>query len=177
MAPAIIAISIGGLLLYSAFKGIPITDVLAGKTGEPFRPNIVGSNAGASGAADLPGDLSQGGKWKPPPGGAGSFKGPNSAILDDLAGVAQNQFHLTITATTNGTHVFDSWHYAGRAFDASGTETNMRAFASYVQAHYQGSLLELIHNPGFAVKNGLTVSPLVFSAVWLEHKNHVHVAM
>lgn len=182
LAPAIIAMSIGGIMLYSALKGISVTDVFAGKQGDslnPHGPNIpdeaYGSNQNP--AADIPGDLAQGGKWKAPAGGANSFKGPNSALLDTLAGVAQNQFHLTITATTNGNHVFDSDHYAGRAFDASGTEANMRAFSQYVVAHYKGSIKQLIHNPGFAINNGMDVSPLFFAEVWPGHKNHVHLAM
>lgn len=172
---AILTITTGGILVYSALTGLSIPDVLRGIKGDPLNAHGPSPYRATPNKADqtviTPSD------WTAPAGGAHSFKGPKSTILNGLAGVAQNQFHLTITATTNGTHVFDSYHYRGEAFDASGSEPDMKAFAQYVVNNYGTVVTELIHNPGFAYKNGMEVSPLFYAQVWEGHKDHVHVAM
>lgn len=182
MPIALALITVGGLLIYSAIHGVGILDVFAGKTGDVINPHGADTSDPAFGGGDFAtvpaGDLGMGGTWTAPPGGSHTFKGPNSALLDTAAGVAQNDYHLTITATDNGGHVFNSWHYKGRAFDASGKESDMAAFAKYVHDNYKGALLELIHNPGFAVSDGQDVNgPVFYAAVWVSHKTHVHVAM
>jgi len=195
MAAAIGLITIGGLLVASALKGVGLTDLIAGVVGgtklnpaggsKEFpagttvtgQPNLVNGTQVDTG--DILGGLStdtgamKTGPNVPKPVG---FKGPHADLLLQLAGIASARFGLTITATTNGGHVPGSYHYQGRAFDAAGSEANMRAFAHYIASH-PASILELIHNPGPAIKNGKSVNgATVYAAVWLGHRDHVHVA-
>lgn len=173
MPAAILALTLGGILVFSALKGIKVTDVLAGVTGDPLDASghhLTALAANINGAAttldpNLAGSL-----------GSGFPKGPEAALLGSLASTAQSQYHLKITATTNGDHVSGSYHYQGRAFDASGSEADMHAFAQMIQNSYTPRIKELIHNPGFAIKDGKVVSPIVYTAVWLGHRDHVHVA-
>jgi hypothetical protein len=61
----------------------------------------------------------------------------STAERDYLMGVATNQFGLTITSTTGGTHVAGSYHYKGLAFDAAGAR--MAEFAKWVRdVHSRG---------------------------------------
>jgi hypothetical protein len=54
----------------------------------------------------------------------------------------------------------------------------MPAFASWVRTNYGARILELIHNPGFSMKNGKDVPPSFWGAsTWAAHRNHVHVAI
>lgn len=192
MAAALIIIAIGGIMVYSSLTGTSITDALAGKgsdtkldpSGKSYIPtlDVTGTDTSDPGATLAPSKDPiaglKGSGFTTPAGGASGFKGPNAALLTQLASLAQNNYHLTITATTNGVHVPGSYHYQGRAFDAAGAEADMRAFAGYVQDNYQKYTLELIHNPGFAIKNYKKVTgPVVYAAVWAGHTTHVHVAM
>jgi hypothetical protein len=185
VAPAAL-ITIGGIMVFSAFKGIGITEVLSGVAGDTLNPKGSAINTGGasgSGATDTSSDptstgVATGGNWTAPPGGAHSFKGSRASTLNDLAGIAEHSFHLRISATTNGTHVPDSYHYRGEAFDAAGNEHDMAGFAQYVQDHYGNTVSELIHNPGYAIKDGHVVSgPIAYRDVWEGHRDHVHVAM
>jgi hypothetical protein len=180
-----LVITLGGVMVFSALTGTPITDVLAGKKAETLDSHG-GSKAQAAASAGVLGTDTLGGAavnaitGKDGTVAAGvpqplSFGGPNAALLLELADVAQTRFNLTITATTNGSHVPGSLHYQKRAFDASGSEANMRAYANYVASTRLPDIAELIHNPGVAIKNGRIVSgPLVYAAVWLGHRDHVH---
>lgn len=184
MAPAIITLTIGGILVISALKGISVLDVISGKQGDTLDPHggsmgsSVGSTVGDTVGFQSPIPPSKGGKWTAPSGGASSFRGPHAAQLDYLAGIAQNQFHLRITATTNGVHVSDSYHYRGRAFDAAGSESDMAAFDNFVAENFGATTAELIHNPGpVNIKNGSRVNGAsVYAAVWAGHRDHVHTA-
>jgi hypothetical protein len=186
---AILITSIGGIMVYSALKGVSIADALSGKSGDTLDPHgsngdITGGPAQQSSGTDSAGlgdpiaEL-QGGNWTAPPGGAHSFKGNHAGQLNTLAGIAQNTFHLTITATTNGTHVPGSYHYKGEAFDAAGKTADMDAFAKYVYENFPG-VSELIHDgypKQYAIKDGQRVDGSVtYATVWLGHRNHVHVA-
>lgn len=181
---AILVTTIGGVMVYSALKGISITDAVAGKSGDTLNAH------GAANLTQLPaltptpqpgtlGVTTPGSGWTAPPGGADHFSGPHAGQLNKLAGVAQNVYHLHITATTNGTHVGDSYHYRDEAFDAAGNPADMEAFAKYVYDNVP-QVSELIHNGathGYAIKDGVKVNgSSVFAAVWPGHRNHVHVA-
>lgn len=179
MVPALLIITIGGIMVYSALTGTPIVDVVAGrKSGNPL-DSKGGNTVKFSDGTQSP-DLSTPTISGTPPssGGNGKFpSGPNAALLTELSGIAVSRFHLRIGSTTGGNHVPGSYHYQGRAFDADGSEADMRAFAQFVFAQYGTRIAELIHNPGPAIKDGKSVSgPIVYAAVWLGHRNHVHVA-
>jgi hypothetical protein len=77
------------------------------------------------------------------------------------------QLGLTITATTNGTHVKNSYHYRGRAFDAAGTPGAMREFYREM-AHTHPT--ELFYDPMGGIKNGHNIGAIG------GHSNHVHLA-
>lgn len=176
MTPGIVLIIIGGILLVSGWKGSGVIDTFAGN----FRRRS-DTSGGSTSATDSPFTSpippSRAGDWKAPAGGSHGFKGPNARLLNYLAGIAQNKFGLTITATTNGGHVANSFHYRGEAFDAAGDPDKMNAFSRFVQENFGPSISELIHAPGYAIKDGQNVNgPSVYSRVWDGHRNHVHVA-
>lgn len=159
-------------MVYSALTGTSIVDAISGGKGNPL--DAKGGSTVTFGDGTQSPDLST-----PTISGQapGSFRGPNAALLAELSGIATSRFRLKITSTTGGNHVPGSYHAQGRAFDASGSEADMRAFAQFVFTQYGTRILELIHNPGPAIKNGKSVSgPIVYAAVWLGHTNHVHVA-
>lgn len=117
------------------------------------------------------------------PGGIGNQR----ISLVQLGHIAQNRFHLRVSehpafgGVTPGVHARNSWHYKGRAFDASGSIDNMRNFAAFVRAHYGAHVLELIHNSpkgGISMANGKDISSSYWgAATWANHRNHVHLAM
>jgi hypothetical protein len=101
-------------------------------------------------------------------------------LLAYLQGVAHDQFGLTITepiGQDSGSHVANSLHKSGRAFDASGTAAQMKAYTDWVSKNFGHSLTELIHNPGGSIKNGKPVPPSFWSTLWAKHKNHVHTGI
>lgn len=174
MGAAIMAITIGGIFVFSALKGISVKDVLAGVTGNPLSPSGHSLDIPDSLGGVIDGSTNTLTPLNP---NTGSGKFPQSALLKQLADAAQSQFKLRITSTTGGNHVAGSYHYKGRAFDASGSESDMRAFSEYVTRNYATQVAELIHNPGYAIKNGQVVSPLVYAATWASHRDHVHLAV
>lgn len=101
--------------------------------------------------------------------------GSKGGSLQD-AMVLARQDGLTVTSTTGGTHVANSWHYKGRAFDASngtGPTPQMRAFALDAAKRWGSRLLELFYDPlGWYIKNGRRVQGSIGG-----HSNHVHLAM
>jgi hypothetical protein len=78
------------------------------------------------------------------------------------------QLGLTITATTNGTHVKNSYHYQGRAADVAGKPTAMREFFTEMSHTHP---TELFYDPMGAYKNGVNLHRSIGG-----HSNHVHVA-
>lgn len=109
--------------------------------------------------------------------------GSQSTSLYNLAVVATQHFKLRVSeyppfGPVHQVHSANSWHYKGKAFDCSGPPAQMQAFASYVKTNYGRTVTELIHNPGFSIKNGQVVPPSYWgSDVWANHRNHVHVAI
>jgi hypothetical protein len=170
-------------MAYSAITGTSIVDVFAGRKNDALdaRGGSAGTDTAPSTSAlsgAVAGGASGGGRIAPGVPQPLAFGGPHADLLARLAGVAQSHFNLTITATTNGAHVPGSYHYSHRAFDCSGTEANMRAFATYVATSPDApQIAELIHNPGPCIKNGQRVNGAVtYAAVWLGHRDHDHVA-
>lgn len=78
----------------------------------------------------------------------------------------------------NKVHAPGSYHYRHRAADISGLGQNMSRFANWVEVNYIHHIAELIHNPGYSVKNGKRVPPSFWGpATWAAHRNHVHLAI
>lgn len=111
-------------------------------------------------------------KHKPQAGLAGLGNAP--ADLREAMALAQSK-GLTITSTTGGTHAENSWHYKGRAFDASnGTSTPQeREYAIAAASKWGRKILELFFDPlGWYIKNGQKISGSIG-----DHSDHVHTAM
>ncbi len=75
---------------------------------------------------------------------------------------------LTIDSTTTGGHAPNSMHYKGRAFDAIGSERQMRAFYDWAATHTRPH--ELIHGNHF-LKGGHWHAPIG------GHDGHVHFSI
>jgi len=96
-----------------------------------------------------------------------------------LAGKLDSMFGLVTTSTTGGTHAPGSYHYRGLAADVAGSPGNMNRASEWIKSSgtYR-SLLEGIHNPNLAVKDGKIFSGAgPFGGVWANHANHIHVAL
>jgi hypothetical protein len=112
-----------------------------------------------------------------------------SGTLVDIGRAAESRFNLTIGECSaagapgawgpvHQVHSPNSLHYAGRAFDACGSDEDMRDFAAWVDANYCTSVAELIHNPNASIKDGEHVDPSFWGDdVWAAHANHVHFGM
>lgn len=103
-------------------------------------------------------------------------KGPTYKWIEHFAA----PFHLSVTATTNGTHAPHSYHYQGRAVDFAGAPENMAKLADYALQH-PGQFKELFYtgpgHPNVFISDG-KVLPLsqLDPALYREHENHVHLA-
>lgn len=106
--------------------------------------------------------------------GVGGSLGTLPGTLGKAMALAQ-QHGLTITSTTGGTHAPGSYHYQGRAFDASnGTDTPQeRAYFLDAAGRWGSKMLELFYDPiGWYIKNGAKVPGAIGG-----HSDHVHTAM
>ncbi len=108
--------------------------------------------------------------------------------ISEVVNAILEQFpDLEITATTNGEHAENSYHYLGRAADiASGDYSLMNKAAAWINSSgLWQHLTEGIHNPGtesgsdlLSVKDQKKVPPSYWGAeTWAEHTNHIHVAV
>ena len=116
-------------------------------------------------------DSRSGGRGSPP---------PERISLRGLANIAQDRFHLNVREyepfdDVDPVHESGSFHYRGRAFDASGDTKDMARFADWVADHYGKQLKELFWNgPGPRnIDNGEAVGQWYVEG----HTDHVHVAM
>jgi hypothetical protein len=113
--------------------------------------------------------------------GIGSVASQHPELHAGIAAAVQtvlNRFPLTITSTTGGGHVANSYHYLGEAADIAGDTGTMFKAADWIRHNIAGGLTEGIHNPNLAVKYGqVETPPGVFGAVWAEHANHIHMAV
>jgi hypothetical protein len=156
MPVALFLIIAGFTILYSGLKGLSLVDVFNGATGDKLNPKGGNTRDGKT-APTTQGSQYAGeqvrevfydpeGSWD-----EGKFSGPigghsdhihvgasSIAMRKYLQRIAEEQFNLTITSTTGGTHVTGSLHYLGLAFDASGTAANMAAFYRYIIANHTG---------------------------------------
>jgi hypothetical protein len=177
MFAAVLFLTVGGVMVYSALKGISVTDVLKGVTGDVLDPR--------GGSTFTPGGSSSTGGSGPgildtenlPGGFPGTpYKGPKAELLARLENVARTQFNLSITsrcrsaaenAAVGGSST--SLHKECRAFDASGRATDMAAFFDYVVEHHRHDVIEVFFDPKGAVKRGFRI-PAIGG-----HDDHVHV--
>lgn len=171
MTAAILFITVGAMMVLSALKGVSITDVLKGVTGDPLDPKggnrMVSANTQAY--ADEPTTNS-------PTTGTGKypFQGPNAALLATLAAAAETQFDLTVTSVCRGkcSPNCGSYHEKCRAFDSDGSPADRAAYARWAWDNYGDSLAELFYAPaGITVKNGHNMFPAIFDT-----PDHVHTA-
>lgn len=105
---------------------------------------------------------------------------PGKIDLRQLAGIAEQRFNLTIREyapydRVDPVHTQGSFHYRGRAFDASGSPADMARFANWAADHYGKKLTELFWNGPNArnIDNGQPIPRGTVSG----HTDHVHVAL
>lgn len=115
----------------------------------------------------------------PSPPGPPGFLGGKQPNLIELAHFAQ-RFGLRVSehpmfGGVHPVHAPNSYHYKGRAFDASGSVANMTAFANFVAQNYGSRMTELFwRGPGWVnIKLGVKQSKDFVSG----HTDHVHVAV
>ena len=163
----------GVAFVIAGWKDYSITEVLTGKhnpkTPEDRLPTFNGvSLSDVAQSTPLQNDVN-------PAGGN---------LLLQLAYTAQNQFHLNVHefcppqhcfGKVHAVHVPGSYHYKQRAFDASGSVANMRAFAAYVDDNYGANMTELFWNgPGARNRKNGQKEPAGFVS---GHTDHVHCAI
>ena len=107
----------------------------------------------------------------------------------DLGFVAEKDFGLTVAECSapgaparwgpvHAGHTATSLHFAGRAFDATGSAASMAAFAAWVDENCPTLMAELIHNPNGSIKHGVRRDADFWGdATWNGHRNHVHAAI
>ncbi|MFL6162080.1 MAG: hypothetical protein ACJ74U_07625 [Jatrophihabitantaceae bacterium] len=111
-----------------------------------------------------------------------------SGLLVHFGREAEATFHLVVNECdapgappqwrpVHPVHAKGSLHYAHRAADAHGSNSEMEAFGLFLLHNHARQLAELIHNPGCSVKNGQEVPPSYWGAAWEQHRNHVHFAV
>lgn len=158
MPLAIIFLLTGIVLVASALKGKSVADLLNSGLGSPFDPS-----AGGNAVAQKQVSSSS--------GSTRNYTGQNAQILELLDEVARNQFDLSVSRCRSSSHnstvggATASNHLENadgkcRAFDASGSANNMKAYALYVQANYPQ--LELFYDPIGLIAPGF------------DHSDHVH---
>lgn len=172
MPLALAFLTIGVILAASGLTGKSVADLLAEGIGDAFNP--AGGRGGTvdtstaltdtAAAGDALDDLTV--------NTAGDFYGPNAVILNRLKRTAETRFRLDVktcrsrsrnaavggSATSN--HLENSQGKC-KAFDASGSARDMRAFAMYVNREHPD--LELFYDPIGKVAPGF------------DHTDHVHV--
>lgn len=80
-------------------------------------------------------------------------------------------YGLTVTSTTGGKHVKNSYHYRGRAVDFSGNSRQMAALMQQALKHPE-QFTEAFYDPaGVYIKNGK-----IYKGSIGGHTNHVHLA-
>lgn len=124
------------------------------------------------GGVRSPGDPLLGGpaSTNPPP------RGQTTGYLEKFA----RPFGLTVTSTTEGNHVKNSYHYHGRAVDFGGDPARMSKLA-WGALQRPGSFREMFYTgpgaPPYFIKNG-QVRPIseLDRSVYDHHHDHVHLA-
>lgn len=185
-------LTVGSLLAISGWRNETISEVLSGLNVTRSGPGDSGFTAYLNGSlnAVTPGNGGEGGEINPL--GKSSAKGQKKkeeqlekehpelkAGIRTVTAVVMAAFPgLTITATTNGEHVSDSYHYKGRAVDLAGSEAEMNKAAKWISKYLTQVLTEGIHNPGLSVKEHKHVESSFWGAeTWAAHANHIHLAV
>lgn len=141
-AVPIFVITAGFTLVYSALKGIGLTEIFAGVTGDALNPKGVSRSAGGGGGADTA-DAGTATGGATATGDVGSFKGAHAADLRAIEKVAHSNFHLTTTNTcrtpaenarVGGSPTSD--HVKCAAMDEAGSVQNRVAFARWAKKNY-----------------------------------------
>lgn len=177
---AILLIAAGGVMIYSALKGISIADAFNGVTGAALDPsggNLTPAAPVAPADPATPDDpAAPGPTTTEPDPGSGTItrhglKGPNAAKLEALANVAERDFSLTVgsvcrsaahNAAVGGSKT--SFHLQCRAFDSTGSVTKRVAFARFAKAQLAGvSGAEVFCDQAGMIAPGF------------DHSDHVHV--
>ncbi len=110
-------------------------------------------------------------------GGTGGHPELKQKISQVAAAVLASAPGLSITSTTGGNHVSDSWHYQGRAVDIGGPVPAMYKASEWIKSSgLYRDLLEGIHNPNLSISDGHPVDPSFYSGVWAGHADHIHLA-
>lgn len=177
MTLPLLLLMIGVPLLVSGFRDLSVREILTGEREDGKDPESVLKRLQALGDVPSSPELSKAtgnSIASVTPAGGPTGKG---AGLYQLALTAQNQFKLTVREfmpfdKVDPVHVPTSLHYRNKAFDASGTVANMRAFAAYVAQH-DPDIDELYwKGPGtVTIKNGKPINPALITG----HTDHVHV--
>jgi Putative Flp pilus-assembly TadE/G-like len=109
-------------------------------------------------------------------GAFGGFGAPLSGLAQSLKDASELavEMGLTVTSTTGGVHVTNSFHYRGLAIDVSGTASAMRAFFfEALETYGAANTIELFYDPiGYYIKYGQRVSGAIGG-----HSDHVHLAL
>lgn len=147
-------LGVGAVMTYSAFKGLSIVDVFAGKEPPPRAPNSP-TNTVAPDAQDRSNVAKA--------TGPGQFKGPNALLLESVRLYAETRFGLRVSQIcrpANATYgAAKSKHKECRAMDLVGTPANMMAFARWANALPWG---QVFYDPAGLVAPGFS------------HVDHVH---
>lgn len=161
MPVAIVLLAVGGLMAYSAIRGVSIADAWKGlgrgiNPAGPEPPEYTGPDTPGA-AGDTKGDS---------PGGAkGEFKGPNAALLEALRKTAVERFNLTVSQICRPQDANygapNSLHKQCRAMDLTGTVANRIAFARYAKG--VSGVQEVFCDQAGMVAPGY------------DHSDHVHV--
>ncbi|MGH3915220.1 MAG: hypothetical protein ACRDTC_17710 [Pseudonocardiaceae bacterium] len=113
-------------------------------------------------------------------GNGGVPAAPGKIDLRRLTAIADKRFNLTIREyapydRVDPVHTQGSFHYRGRAFDASGNPADLARFANWAADHYGKKLTELFWNGPHArnIDNG---HPIPRGTV-PGHTDHVHIAL
>lgn len=178
--------TLGAALLYSAIKNMSLIELLKGESGPGQPESIVdavfaragNSSTGTEGAEPMSGQgIKPKGKLT-----RKMLNGHPGGLMPGITAVAATVLTkfpgLSITATTDGTHATDSYHYKKRAVDISGSPQEMHQAAAWIGKHLTHVLVEGIHNPNLSVKNHKAVSASFWgSETWAAHANHIHLAV
>lgn len=174
----------GLVLIYAGFKGENVADVILGKPPpEPGKRPSFGGGATGAGEA-IAGVAAQAGAV------AGISSGKGFDLLLSYAKMARDQFGLSVHEfgpgvgksfaqygfpdTVERVHVSNSWHYRGRAFDASGPADKMSAFANAIKGDKRIGQLFWCGN---APVNLVYGQPTSCGGGTGGHKDHVHVGV
>jgi hypothetical protein len=140
MSAVILLLTVGGWLIYSALKGQSLVESLTGKGGDSLDPAGGSMDITSTGTSYTTPDDPTGSEAHPSSGTTSKrgFKGPNAALLESLANVAVNNYHLTISQICRPADATygapNSLHKSCRAFDSTGSVADRVAFAKYARS-------------------------------------------